>query len=79
MLNLPEHLVQSVIVHTFHYVKRWVGSPMYKARLVVPELGSFCLNKHKITKDLERMLSILKSKNISEEMRHNVEISFRRV
>ncbi len=61
LANIPEHIVQSVLVHSFSFVKRWVNNPILKARFTVPELGTFVLNKVKIYKDLEKYIRLLKT------------------
>jgi len=61
LANIPEHIVQSAIVHSFSFVKRWVNNPILKARFSIPELGTFTLNKVKIYKDLEKYIRLLRT------------------
>lgn len=59
-MNEDEDLVHEVVMHAYASLRKWLANPMYKARINIPDLGSFALNLHGINKDIEKIIKLIR-------------------
>lgn len=67
-----------MINHSYKILKLWINNPYLKARVVVPELGAFELNKIAIDSEIKTILKALKKYKDEAEI-YNVFVQFFRV
>lgn len=72
VLELDKNLVHKIIMHSFANLRNWMSYPKYKARINIPDFGSFHINKFGINKDIYRLIGMAKrteNKELAQQLK----------